>query len=180
VDYVSEVVIEGFVNAIIATIKYLRQQIDPELIAKLETTPLLEVQLELIAPDIVWKPDLEDSAGSTGVRDMFKNWIMSFLEIATLVKRLDIGEGKLHYRPSLDLHFRTCHLHKDLCFDQETTPRSWKKTMMCMMLLTQCSAWFLPTKPSATSLSRTSASLTTCGNATCRQHWQSSCRQRAR
>jgi dynein heavy chain, axonemal len=93
VDYVSEIVIEGFVNAIIATIKYLRQQIDPDLIAKVEATPLLEVQLELVAPDIVWKPDLEDGGNSSGVRDMFKCWVMSFLEIGTLVKRLDIGEG---------------------------------------------------------------------------------------
>lgn len=38
-------------------------QIDPEIMGKLENppAPLLEIQLELVAPDIVWKPDLSES-----------------------------------------------------------------------------------------------------------------------
>lgn len=63
VDYFSNIVIDGFSKAIIATINYLLKQIDPEQLAKVETTaPLLEIQLELVAPDIVWKPELAESA----------------------------------------------------------------------------------------------------------------------
>jgi len=69
-------------------------QVDPENMAKHEVAPLLEIQLELIVPDIVWIPEL-GSGGAPGVRDMFSKWFKSFLEIATLIKRLDTGEGQL-------------------------------------------------------------------------------------
>ncbi len=68
-------------------------QVDPENMAKHEIAPLLEIQLELIVPDIVWIPELS-SGGAPGVRDMLSKWFKSFLEIATLIKRLDTGEGE--------------------------------------------------------------------------------------
>ncbi|CAD7696266.1 unnamed protein product [Ostreobium quekettii] len=89
VNFVSEIVIDGFAAAIIATVRYLRDQIDPDLMAKNETSPLLEIKLELVAPDILWQPDL----GDDGVRRMFNTWLNGFMSIGTLMKRLDIGEG---------------------------------------------------------------------------------------
>lgn len=62
--------------------------------AKHEIAPLLEIQLELVVPEIVWIPEL-GSGSAPGVRDMFNKWFKSFLEIATLIKRLDTGEGQL-------------------------------------------------------------------------------------
>lgn len=63
--------------------------------AKGEISPLLEIQLELEAPETVWVPELGAGvAGRNGsVRNMFNLWLKSFLDIATLIKRLDIGEG---------------------------------------------------------------------------------------
>ena len=43
--------------------------------------PLLEIQLELVAPDIVWKPELGEGADRKGVRDMVKKWLRSFCEV---------------------------------------------------------------------------------------------------
>lgn len=63
------------------------------MLAKNDAAPLLEVQLELVAPDIVWKPELGESPDGKGVMDMVKRWLMSFCEIGNLMKRLDIGEG---------------------------------------------------------------------------------------
>ncbi len=68
-------------------------QIDPEALAKSESSPLLEIQVELVAPDIVWKPELGEGGVKPGVRDMIKRWLQSFLEIGQLMKRLDVGEG---------------------------------------------------------------------------------------
>lgn len=63
VDYFSNIVIDGFSAAITHTIRYLLNQIDAEVLAKNENTaPLLEIQLELVAPEIVWKPELGESA----------------------------------------------------------------------------------------------------------------------
>eukprot|EP00951_Prasinocladus_malaysianus_P003015 scaffold21499_cov40-Prasinocladus_malaysianus.AAC.1 len=92
VDYISEIVISGFADTITSTINYLHQQLDPESIAKNELGPLVEIQLELVAPEIAWKPELA-CAGGDGVRDMFNSWLKSFLDIGGLMKRLDIGEG---------------------------------------------------------------------------------------
>lgn len=78
-------------------------QVDPENMAKHEIAPLLEIQLELIVPDIVWIPEL-GSGGAPGVRDMFSKWFKSFLEIATLIKRLDTGEGQLLHAVPTCLH----------------------------------------------------------------------------
>lgn len=61
----------------------MRTQIDTEAILKNELGPLLEIKIELIAPDIMWKPDL----GSGGVRGMINDWFKSFMTIGTLMKR---------------------------------------------------------------------------------------------
>ena len=58
---------------------------------------MLEIQLELVVPDIVWIPEL-GSGSAPGVRDMFNKMFKSFLEIATLIKRLDTGEGNFGLR----------------------------------------------------------------------------------
>ena len=92
-DYVSNIVIDGFANAIIASTRYLLSQIDPEQLAASEGQPLLEIQLELAGPEIVWRPDLSDGQGGVGVRDMVQRWLQSFVEVGGLMKRLDTGEG---------------------------------------------------------------------------------------
>ncbi len=43
------------------------------------------MQLELAAPDVVWRPELGEGAGGSGVRDMVKRWLMSFLEVGVFV-----------------------------------------------------------------------------------------------
>lgn len=93
VDYFSDVIIDGFSNAIIHTIRYLLNQLDPEVLARTEAAPLLEIQLELVANEIVWKPELTEGRVSKSVRDVISKWLRSFSEIGNLMKRLDIGEG---------------------------------------------------------------------------------------
>ncbi len=82
VDWFSEIVIDGFAAAIIASVRYLLAQIDPAQLARPDAVPLLEVQLELAAPDVVWKPELGEGPESSGMRDMVKRWLMSFLEVS--------------------------------------------------------------------------------------------------
>eukprot|EP00201_Polytomella_parva_P017476 CAMPEP_0175071536 /NCGR_PEP_ID=MMETSP0052_2-20121109/19298_1 /TAXON_ID=51329 ORGANISM="Polytomella parva, Strain SAG 63-3" /NCGR_SAMPLE_ID=MMETSP0052_2 /ASSEMBLY_ACC=CAM_ASM_000194 /LENGTH=4543 /DNA_ID=CAMNT_0016338719 /DNA_START=12 /DNA_END=13643 /DNA_ORIENTATION=- len=93
IDYFQNIVVDGFSTAITSTCRYLINQIDPEVLAKSEAAPLFEIQLELVAPNILWKPDLYDNSAKPGVRDMVKSWLFSFMDIGKLMKRLDIGEG---------------------------------------------------------------------------------------
>ncbi|KAI8473051.1 MAG: flagellar outer dynein arm heavy chain beta [Monoraphidium minutum] len=94
VDYMSGIVVDGFGAAITASAAYLLAQMDPDLIAKSQCGPLLEIQLELVAPDVVWSPELRSSSGShPGVGDLVTRWLSGFMEVGSLVKRLDTGEG---------------------------------------------------------------------------------------
>ena len=93
VEYVSEIVIRGLADAIVSTVDHLQGQLDPVAMAKSELGPLLEVQLDLVASEIVWKPELGSSGIDAGVRGMFNSWIKRFMDIGCLMKRLDIGEG---------------------------------------------------------------------------------------
>jgi dynein heavy chain len=90
----------GLVNAIMASLRTLSAQIDPEQLARNETPPLLEVALELAAPDLVWQPEIGTSPSGTGVRDMFEGWIAGFLHIGKLVMRVDGAGGT--YTPELE------------------------------------------------------------------------------
>ena len=94
-EYVNEIVIDGFSSAILASTKYLMDQVDPETITMNETAPLIEVSLELVAPDIQWRPEIGNSGDqkNPGTREYFNKWIAGFTNIGTLMKRLDIGEG---------------------------------------------------------------------------------------
>lgn len=83
---------------------------DPECISKTpDSAPLMEISLELAAPDVIWKPDLvEGNDGNIGLRDMVKGWLKSFLDIGLLMKRLDIGEG--NYLKDLEEDFEVYSL----------------------------------------------------------------------
>ena len=105
VDHVSEIVVDGFGAAIRASAAYLLAQMT----TATTTTdaggsgggggaacPLLEVELELAAPDVAWRPELGSSGGGgrpPGVRDLVTRWLAGFLEVGGLAKRLDTGEG---------------------------------------------------------------------------------------
>ena len=93
VEYVSEIVISGFCDSILESVAYLHAQVDPQVMEKNETVPLLTIELELLTPDIVFQPDIGERAGGTGIRDIFNGWLKGMLDIGSLMKRLDIGEG---------------------------------------------------------------------------------------
>lgn len=44
--------------------------------------PLLEVELELVTPDMVWEPDLGGSEKGT-VQGLVERWLTSFLEVSS-------------------------------------------------------------------------------------------------
>ena len=69
-------------------------QISMENIAKHDIAPMLEVQLELVGPEIIWTPEVGEAAGGGhSAHSMAHSWIRSFFDTGTLMKRLDTGEG---------------------------------------------------------------------------------------
>ena len=93
-------------DAILASVAELTDAVDPTIVAANETAPLIEVSLELVAPDITWSPEVGESgdARNPGTRDYFNGWIAGFTNVGTLMKRLDIGEGT--YALELEEDFR--------------------------------------------------------------------------
>ena len=99
----SEIVVDGFGAAIRASAAYLLAQMTTATTTDAGSSggggaacPLLEVELELAAPDVAWRPELGSSGGGgrpPGVRDLVTRWLAGFLEVGGLVKRLDTSEG---------------------------------------------------------------------------------------
>ena len=52
VEYVNEIVMEGFSKTILASVAYLNDQVDPEIIAKNESVPLLAWPYPLVHPPL--------------------------------------------------------------------------------------------------------------------------------
>uniref|UniRef100_A0A8C2C2Q0 AAA+ ATPase domain-containing protein n=1 Tax=Cyprinus carpio TaxID=7962 RepID=A0A8C2C2Q0_CYPCA len=77
VDYIDEMVIDGFYNAVESSLKFFLEN----------TAPLFEVQLLLQVPEIVFNPSLEFSA-SDGFHDLVESLINSIFRISALVPRL--------------------------------------------------------------------------------------------
>ena len=67
-------------------------QVDGELIAKAEGSPLLKVDLQLVASEACFEPPLSGRAVPS-VGAAFDEWIQAFLDTGALVARLDSGSG---------------------------------------------------------------------------------------
>lgn len=72
-------------------------QVDAVQMTQHDTVPLLEVELRLVADDVVWAPELHDSSSgaSSGlsVQSMVEGWLAGFRDVGTLVPRLDSSGG---------------------------------------------------------------------------------------
>ena len=104
-DDVFCLLLQGYANAILASLKYLNEQVNSEILAETEQAPLLEVSLELVVPDVQWSPEIGESGDPErpGVRDLINGWVRAFQNTGTLVRRLDIGEG--NYMKELEEDF---------------------------------------------------------------------------
>ena len=93
VEFVNSVVVEGLSKAIMTSLEFLLDQIDPESIKRDGRLPLFEIHLNLKASSgITFQPPLGYTSDKKGMTDMIDNIVGSFFQISTLFKRLD-AEG---------------------------------------------------------------------------------------
>ena len=64
------------------------------MLARTEAAPLLEIQLELVANEIVWKPELTEGRVGKSVRDVISKWLKSFHEIGGKGGLVRVWEGQ--------------------------------------------------------------------------------------
>ena len=97
IDYVNEVVIAGLADAAFASCNYLLQQVDPVYLAANDINPLLEIQMKLSPPDVVFSPPLGRNDKRQGVGDLVLGWVAMFCNIGMLMRRIDTPNGDGDY-----------------------------------------------------------------------------------
>ncbi|NXL65574.1 DYH9 protein, partial [Chordeiles acutipennis] len=97
VDYVDEIVLDGFFSAIECSLKYLLENTDP----KAGLAPLFEVQLDLVIPDLIFRPSL-DPGTNDGFYDMVESLLNDIYRISSLVPRLAEHSGFPHYQADME------------------------------------------------------------------------------
>ncbi|KFV07099.1 Dynein heavy chain 9, axonemal, partial [Pterocles gutturalis] len=109
VDYVDEIVLDGFFTAIECSLKYLLENTDPEA----GLPPLFEVQLDLVIPDLIFHPSL-DPGTNDGFYDMVESLLNDIYRISSLVPRLAEHSGFLHYQADMEDMADLADMRQDL------------------------------------------------------------------
>uniref|UniRef100_A0A8C3LJW7 Dynein axonemal heavy chain 9 n=1 Tax=Chrysolophus pictus TaxID=9089 RepID=A0A8C3LJW7_CHRPC len=95
VDYVDEIILDGFFTAIECSLKYLLENTET-------LNPQASVQLDLVIPDLIFRPSL-DPGTNDGFYDMMESLLNDIYRISSLVPRLARHSGFPHYQDMADL-----------------------------------------------------------------------------
>ncbi|NXC72870.1 DYH9 protein, partial [Anhinga anhinga] len=97
VDYVDEIVLDGFFTTIECSLKYLLENTD----SKAGLAPLFEVQMDLVIPDLIFHPSL-DPGTNDGFYDMVESLLNDIYRISSLVPRVAEHSGFPHYQADME------------------------------------------------------------------------------
>ncbi|XP_063817028.1 dynein axonemal heavy chain 9 isoform X3 [Pseudophryne corroboree] len=97
VDYIDEMVLDGFFSAIECSLKFILDNMD----TKSGLAPLFEVQLDLVIPDMVFRPSL-DLGSSDGLYDIIEGLINDIYRISSLVPRLSQNNTFPNYQADME------------------------------------------------------------------------------
>ena len=93
VEYLDEMVVEGFFHCIGCSLNYLLDNTD----LKNRVSPLFEARLELQAPDMVFVPSLDYNVPN-GFYELIDGIVTDIYHQSTLVNRLASHNGHSHYQ----------------------------------------------------------------------------------
>uniref|UniRef100_F7AU91 AAA+ ATPase domain-containing protein n=1 Tax=Ciona intestinalis TaxID=7719 RepID=F7AU91_CIOIN len=97
VNYVDDMVVDGCFNAIECSMKFLLQQTDN----RQGLPPLFQAQLELHAPDMVFKPSLDYGMGE-GFYELVEDLLNDIYNMSSLIKRLSTDNNMEHYQVDME------------------------------------------------------------------------------
>jgi dynein heavy chain len=94
VNYVNAIIIRGLAKVVTTTARYLLNNMTEEYMAKHEIVPLIEVHIELNVPNVDFAPEMGDkSEAEGGIKWIVSEWLHGFINVGTLLVRLDVGDG---------------------------------------------------------------------------------------
>ncbi|XP_073435796.1 dynein axonemal heavy chain 9 isoform X2 [Dendrobates tinctorius] len=96
-DYIDDMVLDGFFNAIECSLKFILDNMDN----KAGLSPLFEVQLDLVIPDMVFRPSL-DFGTSDGLYDTIEGLINDIYKTSSLVPRLSRTSTFPNYQADME------------------------------------------------------------------------------
>ena len=73
VDFVNNIIIEGFVSAVAVSLQYLCKVLDLLIIARHEMQPLLDIKIELTGKEIVFEPPFSAEVSDLALR--YGGWL---------------------------------------------------------------------------------------------------------
>ncbi|BFZ02963.1 hypothetical protein BsWGS_06002 [Bradybaena similaris] len=97
VDYIDEMVVDGFFNTIRCSLQFMLNNTDP----KLNLGSLFEAKLELHVPEMIFVPSL-DFGMADGFYDEVDGLVGDVYKQASLIPRLAEHSGQQHYQPDLE------------------------------------------------------------------------------
>ncbi|XP_039595259.1 dynein heavy chain 9, axonemal [Polypterus senegalus] len=97
VDYIDEMIIDGFFNSIECSLKFLLDNTDSDC----KLAPLFEAHLDLRIPDMIFRPSLEEGA-SDGFIGIIEGIVEDIYRISTLVPRIAQHNEFPHYKADME------------------------------------------------------------------------------
>ena len=97
VDYVDEMIVEGFFNTIHCSLKFLLDNTDP----KNNPDGLFKAQLELQSQEMIFIPSL-DFGVPEGFYDLVDGLVGDIYKQSSLIECLSTHSGQEHYQPDLE------------------------------------------------------------------------------
>lgn len=92
VAHVNSLIIQTLRKSVVESLEAIIALLDPSQ-RKESSAPLIEVRLELVAPDVFFNPDVNSNLAGSGLEDLVEVWVSSTLGVAKLLQRVDVGEG---------------------------------------------------------------------------------------
>ena len=109
VDFVNNIVIEGFVSSIAVSLQQLCEILDPVCIARNETLPLFDVKVDLVDQKIIFEPCFKAKGHfDPSRRKTVDDWLKDFFATVTCLSRLDLNSGD--YMNEVKEHFQMQYL----------------------------------------------------------------------
>ena len=92
VAHVNHLIIKTLRESVVESLEAIIVMLDPAQ-RKEGSAALVEVRLELVAPDVFFNPDVNSNLSGSGLEDLVEFWVSSTLGVAKLLQRIDVGEG---------------------------------------------------------------------------------------
>jgi len=109
VEYLDEMVVEGFFHCIGCSFNYLLENTDQ----KSHVSPLFEARLELQAPEMVFVPSLDYNVPN-GFYDLIDGIISDIYQQSSLVNRLASHNGHSHYQTDMEEMYELSEIKQEL------------------------------------------------------------------